>query len=56
MSHPNVINGRALAWACRWVAGHDPRKYLVCVVVFGFNHPLCDAVVDDFGALVEVPR
>lgn len=54
--HPNVFNGHAEAWSCRWIVGADPRKYVVHVLLRGFRLPLRAAVVDDFGTLVEVPR
>lgn len=56
MNHPNVFNGKAEAWSCRWIVGADPRKYVVHVLLRGFGLPLRAAVVDDFGNLVEVPR
>lgn len=56
MTNPNVIEGRALVWACRWIEGADPRKYIVDLLVNGFSFRLKAAVVDDFGTLVEVPR
>jgi len=56
MNHPNVIFGRADVWACRWIEGADPRKYVIDMAVRGFSFRLKAAVVDDFGTLVEVPR
>lgn len=56
MNHPNVFEGSALAWACRWIDQADPRKYVVDVYIQGFHFPLKAAVVDEFGDLVEVPK
>ena len=53
-AHPNVFEGRALIWACRWIKDFDARKYSVCIHVCGFDYALKDAVIDDFGNLVEV--
>lgn len=54
--HPNVIFGQAEVWACRWIEGADPRKYVIDMTVRGFCFRLKAAVVDDFGTLVEVDK
>lgn len=62
MNDEPVIDGRARAWAFRWLSSCKPGKYIVTVsantsstgdrISFTANF---DAVVDDFGNLVMVP-
>lgn len=50
----HYTNGKAGAWAFRWLFGGTHGKYLVTVIVDGFFCKNFDAVVDDFGNLVRV--